>query len=75
MGLSENAYCVLKRRFQKHVTFINIIIRSRIMAKKTKLKKTKFWFFDHKRVNFQYFQNGKKLHTLQLYIFSVYEAQ
>ena len=42
-----------KRRFQKYVTLINRFIRSRVMAETPKLKKTGFWFFDHKRVNFQ----------------------
>ena len=43
--------CAFKRRFQKYVTLINIFIRSRVMAETPKLKKTGFWFFDHKRVN------------------------
>ena len=54
----------LKRRFQKYVTFINRIIRSRFLSKKPKLKKNRVLVFDHKRDNFQYLQKRKKLPTL-----------
>ena len=68
--------CAFNRRFQKYVTFINRFIRGRVIAETLKLKKTELWFFDHKRVCFQYFQKQKKLHSLQLHtLFSVYELQ
>ena len=35
------------------------------MAETPKLKKTGFWFFDPKSVNYQYFKKLKKLHTLR----------
>ena len=49
----------LKRRFQKYPALLYCFIRSRIIAQKTKLKKTGFWLCDHKRVSFQYFQKRK----------------
>ena len=64
----------LKRRFQKYVTLIkiinfnNIIIRSRVMAETPKLKKTVFWYFDHKGINFQYFQKPEKSSILYSFI-------
>ena len=42
------------------------------MAETPKLKKTGFWFFDHKRVNFQYFQKQKKSSIIYSFIPSLY---
>ena len=48
--------------------FINRIIRNRVMAKTPKLKKTGFCFLIIKGSIFNIFKNGKKLHTLQLFL-------
>ena len=43
------------------------------MAETPKLKKSGFWFFDHKRVNFQYFQKQKKApYSRASYLFCIW---
>ena len=60
------------RRIQKYKPLINRFIRSRVMAETPNLKKTGFWFFDHKRVNFQYFQKQEKApYSTASYLFCI----
>ena len=77
MGLFDTSKDVHLKTISKGVSLINRFIRSRVMAETPKIKNKKMgvWFFVIKGQIFNIFKNGKKLHTLQLHTFSVYELQ